>query len=254
MHNNQPTWEDMKAFIRTPLEEIEAIGHTLHMATYQIEQYLQKNRNAESSWGIGDFITAGADHPVLIKYVYADTGLIQGFRAGPLLVLRLRPDSEQAVELWLDPEEELEARMPRRILAVFRDLREAIHEMDNDPNLDPEFELPQVLIDNFSPDACPCVLRTGTLRNLTRPSGNPVTDDALIALAVYESAQQLRGQFKEMVSAAVKARALILNARKPRLENADAPSRKNAKATQHYNLPGTIREKTAGGSGKRKPL
>jgi len=231
--NKHPTWEDLRAYIRTPLEEVEAISMTLYNALCRIENHLHKHRNTEFNWGIGDFIKAKADHPVLIKYVYAEGGLIQGYRAGPLLVLRLRPDSEKAVELFLDIDEALETSMPIDVLSHLKNLRETIRKMEHDLNLDLEFEIPQDLIDNLSINGNPCALRTGTMTRLTRPTGTPVTEDTLISLTVYESASEWRERFKDLVRSALNAQALMFNARKPKMETSDAPSREDAKATQY---------------------
>lgn len=201
----------------TEMEEVDNLGHLLQTITWRARECKDIFDKAETSPSIGDFINAGADHPALIRYQYDSDKLAQGYRAGPLAVIRLRRESEQAVELWLDPDEELEKDMPESILLPFRKFRSKLFEMEHDGDLDLEFEIPQELIDELTlkPATNRYVLRTGTMRSLTRPNGIQLSEKTLLVLAAYEHAYYWRLRFKELVRQARLARDSIFRASKP---------------------------------------
>lgn len=98
------------------------------------------------------------------------------------------------MELWLDPDEELEAAMAEDVIEPFRALWNTRNEMEQDNGLDLEFQVPQALIDNLS--FCPLVLREGTLRELTRAPVAPVSHELILILMIdwYEPEwRQLQG-------------------------------------------------------------
>lgn len=188
--------------------------------------------NTETCPGIGDFIKAECEHPVLIRYQYDTTGIAQGYRVGPLCILRLKPDSEQAIEIWLDIDETLEATMPEDVLEPYRELRRVLDEMEHDGRLEIEFEIPQALIDNLTP--CPLMTRTGTLRALTRPTGAPVPDELKLTLQVNWTEPEWRREFKELVGTARTTRTAAFAKRKPKLEDADDQLKRNTRGSENH--------------------
>jgi hypothetical protein len=219
--------------MRTTFETLEGLDHALYSTVGQIDHLKNQFKDqTETCPGVGDFIKAGCEHPVLIRYVYDGNGLAQGYRVGPLCVLRLKPDSESAIELWLDPDEELEAAMAEDVIEPFRALRNTLTVMEHDNGLDLEFQVPQALIDNLA--SCPLVLREGALRELTRATGATVSEELILTLMIGWYEPVWRQRLKDVAKAASTARNEIFRAKKPK-ETASDKRRENTSGPEHSN-------------------
>jgi hypothetical protein len=217
--------------MRTTFETFEGLDHALYCTVGQIDHLKHEfNDQAALSPGVGDFLKAGCEHPVLIRYRYDGSGLAQGYRVGPLCILRIKPDSEIAIEVWLDPDEEFEATMAEDVIEPFRALRNTLYEMEHDNGLDLEFQVPQDLIDNLP--SCPLVLREGTLRGLTRATGATVSDEVILTLMIGWNESVWRQRFKDVVKAARTARNEIFRAKRPK-ETACDKRRENTSGPEH---------------------
>lgn len=213
----QQAYDYTPPHIPTDLEQLDEIQPVLSNICDNADRCFDLFNDARNVPSIGDFIKAEVGWPALIRYQYDSDKLAQGYRVGPLVVLRLRHDSEQAVLFWNDADEELEAEMPESSLIPLRKLRDALYEMEHDNFLDLEFEVPQDLIDGLTPDDNPFILKTGTMRSLTRSTGIPLPEEILVALSAYENAYYWRIQFKKMVRDTAKARTALFNTFNPRI-------------------------------------
>lgn len=158
-------------------ETVCALAFLANFLEIDVRKLSNPEKNSPS---LGDLIQAG--HPVAHAHEYSDTHEVQGYRVGPLLVMKLSPRSRKGVILWLNLDPEIEAELSPEAASAHRLFCERY--FDDDQHEDYGFEISQPHINQLCLEENPLIIARGDFSDLTRSTGRVLKQAEISAFQV----------------------------------------------------------------------